>query len=88
MPIAQDKTYWVYVTASKPHGVLYVGMTSDLAGRTWDHRAIGLVGSSIPRRMATPRLLPSASAQLATSCAPMGSSGSRGATFRAVRIPG
>ena len=38
MPIAQDKTYWVYVTASKPHGVLYVGMTSDLAGRTWEHR--------------------------------------------------
>ena len=38
MPIAQDKTYSVYVTASKPHGVLYVGMTSDLAGRTWEHR--------------------------------------------------
>ena len=38
MPIAQEKTYWVCITASKPHGVLYVGMTSDLAGRTWEHR--------------------------------------------------
>ena len=38
MPIAQEKTYWVYIAASKPHGVLYVGMTSYLAGRTWEHR--------------------------------------------------
>ena len=38
MPITQGKTYWVYITASKPHGVLYVGMTSDLAGRAWEHR--------------------------------------------------
>ena len=38
MPIAQDKTYWVYIAASKPYGVLYVGMTSNLAGRTWEHR--------------------------------------------------
>lgn len=32
------KTFWVYITASKPRGVLYVGMTSDLAARTWHHR--------------------------------------------------
>jgi len=38
LPIAQEKTYWVYITASKPHGVLYVGMTSDLTGRAWEHR--------------------------------------------------
>ncbi len=38
MLIAQEKTYWVYIAASKPHGVLYVGTTSDLAGRTWEHR--------------------------------------------------
>lgn len=25
------KTYWVYILASKPCGVLYVGMTSELA---------------------------------------------------------
>ena len=34
MPIAQVKTYWVYIAASKPHGLLYIGKTSDLAGRT------------------------------------------------------
>ncbi len=38
MPIALEKAYWVYITVSKPHGVLYVGMTSDLAGRTWQYR--------------------------------------------------
>ncbi len=38
MPIAQEKAYWVYIAASKPHGVLYVGMTSDLAGRTCEQR--------------------------------------------------
>ncbi len=38
MSIAPEKTYWVYIAASRPQGVLYVGMTSDLAGRTWEHR--------------------------------------------------
>ena len=38
IPIAKEKTDWIYFAASKPHGVLYVGMTSDLAGRTWEHR--------------------------------------------------
>jgi putative endonuclease len=32
------KVFHVYITASKPRGVLYVGMTSDLAGRPWQHR--------------------------------------------------
>jgi putative endonuclease len=32
------KEFYVYITASGPRGVLYVGMTSDLGGRTWDHR--------------------------------------------------
>lgn len=38
MPIAQEKTYWVYIASSKPHGMFYVGMTSDLADRTGEHR--------------------------------------------------
>lgn len=38
MPLPEPKTYWVYITASKPRVVLYVGLTSDLAGRTWEHR--------------------------------------------------
>jgi putative endonuclease len=32
------KQFFVYMTASKPGGVIYVGMTSDLAGRAWEHR--------------------------------------------------
>ena len=38
MQASDGKTYWVYITASGPHGTLYVGMTSDLAGRAWEHR--------------------------------------------------
>lgn len=32
------KTFLVYMTASKARGVIYVGMTSDLPGRAWQHR--------------------------------------------------
>jgi putative endonuclease len=28
----------VYILASKPYGTLYVGVTSDLATRIWQHR--------------------------------------------------
>ncbi|MEQ1612639.1 MAG: GIY-YIG nuclease family protein [Hyphomicrobiaceae bacterium] len=38
MRTASTKVFFVYITASKPRGVLYVGMTSDLAGRAWEHR--------------------------------------------------
>jgi len=38
MPACSEKTFHVYMTASKPRGVIYVGMTSDLAGRAWEHR--------------------------------------------------
>ena len=30
---------WVYIVTNKPHGVLYTGVTSDLARRTWQHRS-------------------------------------------------
>ena len=32
------KSFYVYMTASSPGGVIYVGMTSDLVGRAWQHR--------------------------------------------------
>ena len=32
------KIFFVYITTSKPRGVLYVGMTSDLPKRAWQHR--------------------------------------------------
>jgi putative endonuclease len=29
---------WVYIMTNKPFGTLYIGVTSDLAGRVWQHR--------------------------------------------------
>ena len=29
---------WVYILASKPFGTLYIGVTSDLVQRVWQHR--------------------------------------------------
>jgi putative endonuclease len=32
------KRFWVYIMASKPWGTLYVGVTSDLEARVFQHR--------------------------------------------------
>ena len=32
------KQFLVYIAASKRNGTLYVGVTSDLPGRTWQHK--------------------------------------------------
>ena len=32
------KTYYVYMLASGRYGTLYLGVTSDLVKRTWQHR--------------------------------------------------
>jgi putative endonuclease len=32
------KSYWVYILTSRPRGTLYVGMTSDLIRRLYQHR--------------------------------------------------
>ena len=32
------KTYAVYILASKPRGVLYIGFTGNLAARTFQHK--------------------------------------------------
>jgi putative endonuclease len=29
---------WVYIMTNKPNGTLYVGVTSDIAARAWQHR--------------------------------------------------
>ncbi len=33
-----DKQYYVYILASKRNGTLYIGMTSDLVKRVWQHK--------------------------------------------------
>ena len=32
------RRYFVYVLANRPKGVLYVGVTNDLARRIWEHK--------------------------------------------------
>jgi putative endonuclease len=29
---------WVYILTNKPNGILYTGVTRDLARRSWEHR--------------------------------------------------
>lgn len=38
------KSYFVYILASKKDGVLYVGVTSNLSKRTWEHRSGAVEG--------------------------------------------
>jgi putative endonuclease len=36
--LPMPKPGYVYILASAPFGTLYVGVTSDLAGRVWEHK--------------------------------------------------
>ena len=42
----QDKQPCVYILASRHYGTLYIGVTSDLVGRLWQHRNNVLPGFS------------------------------------------
>nr|WP_298683676.1 GIY-YIG nuclease family protein [uncultured Dongia sp.] len=37
---------WVYMVTNKPNGILYVGVTSDIARRAWEHRSGAIDGFS------------------------------------------
>ncbi len=40
----RDKVGWVYILASRPNGILYVGVSSDLPRRIAQHRAGDIPG--------------------------------------------
>lgn len=33
-----DKTYYIYILASRRNGTLYIGITSNLIKRIWEHK--------------------------------------------------
>jgi len=39
---------WVYIMTNRPFGALYVGVTSDIARRAWEHRQA--TGSTLTSR--------------------------------------
>ena len=39
-----DKSYFVYILASRKNGTLYIGFTSNLAGRTFQHKTETIKG--------------------------------------------
>jgi putative endonuclease len=50
-----QKGGWVYVMTNKPHGVLYIGVTSDLSARVCQHREG--TGSTFVRKFNCTRLV-------------------------------
>ena len=42
----EDKVYCVYLLASKFYGTLYIGVTSNIVGRTWQHKNSAFEGFS------------------------------------------
>lgn len=35
---------WVYIVTNRPHGMLYIGATTDIAKRAWEHRTGAIAG--------------------------------------------
>ena len=34
----RERGGWIYIMTNRPNGILYVGVTADLARRVWQHR--------------------------------------------------
>jgi GIY-YIG catalytic domain len=68
-----SRTYCVYIMSSKS-GVLYIGSTSDLSGRVWDHKHG--VNPGFTKRYRVTRLVYVEEFESAASgaCAPIGKS--------------
>jgi len=45
--------FYVYLMASQPHGTLYVGVTSDLAKRVFEHKSKAVPGFTARYRVDT-----------------------------------
>jgi putative endonuclease len=43
--------FFAYLLASKPHGTLYIGSTSDLVQRVWEHKAKAVPGFTAKYRI-------------------------------------
>ena len=39
-----DKYYYIYILASQKNGTLYIGVTSDLIKRVWEHKENAVKG--------------------------------------------
>ena len=55
---------WVYILTNKPNGILYTGVTRDIARRTWQHRE-GMTPGFTRRNLALMLLLPRPSPSIA-----------------------
>jgi putative endonuclease len=42
--VSRERTYWVYILASKLGGTLYIGVTSNLVKRVYEHRTEVVAG--------------------------------------------
>jgi putative endonuclease len=49
----QSRSVWVYILASRKNGTLYVGVTTDLRTRIWQHRAGAVEGFTKLYRVTT-----------------------------------
>jgi putative endonuclease len=49
------KSGWVYIMTNKPFGTLYIGVTSDIAARVWQHK--NGAGSAFCKRYGLTRLV-------------------------------